>query len=396
MKADLAVVGAGPTGLLLAEEVASHGFEVVVLEEHDEVGVPVHCAGLLSLRGLGFLGLRPRPGLVLNEFRGAVFYSPSGFELTVEAGGPVACVVDRRELDNELAERAEDGGVEIMLGRLVKRIAIGSSGVVLSGPWGSLSCPASAVAEGFKSRLVRQLGLRTIRWDGVLPASQVEVRAEVASEDMVEVHLGSRLAPGFFAWVIPLGDGRARVGLACRGLDPRYALRRFLRRRMGLSVSRPPYSGSVIKCGPIPKSYSGRAIVVGDAAGQAKPTTGGGVVLGGICARLAGRALAKALEAGDLSEEAMSSCERAWREILGPEFKAMARMRSLLDRMPDALLDLALRSLAELGIGRELGRVADMDFHSTVLRALPSLVASSLARWARGPPSSRRWIPGTA
>jgi len=385
LEAEVAVVGAGPTGLLAAREVAKAGLDVAVLEEHEQVGVPVHCAGLLSLRGLEMLGFRRDEDLVLNTFRGAIFYSPSGLRLCIEARRPLACVVDRRALDAELATRAEAEGARLFLGKQVRYISAGEGRVLLKGSWGSMSCLASVVAEGFKSRLVRMLGLRTINWRAVLPASQVEVTARDIDDDFVEVHLGSRVAPGFFAWVIPLGDGRARVGLACRGLDPRKALRAFLKRRFGLKLDRAPYSGSVLKCGPIPKTYSGMVAVVGDAAGQAKPTTGGGVVLGGICAILAGRAVVKALEEGRRS---LASYELAWRRALWSDFKAMLVLRKMLDAMPDRLLDKAILMADEAALSSMAEEKLDMDRQSTFLLALPKYLFTCLLGLARRAPSS--------
>ena len=380
MEAEVAVVGAGPTGLLAAGEVAKAGLDVVVFEEHGQVGVPVHCAGLLSLKGLRALGFREDEDFVLNTFRGAILYSPSGFELRIEAKRPLACVVDRRALDVELASRAESEGARLLLGKQVKHISARGARVFLRGPWGSMSCRASVVAEGFKSRLVRVLGLRTINWRAVLPASQVEVKAPGLEEDFVEIHLSSRVAPGFFAWVIPLGDGKARVGLACRGLDPRKALRSFLKRRFGLAVDRAPYSGSVLKCGPIPKTYSGMVAVVGDAAGQAKPTTGGGVVLGGICAILAGREVVRALEEGRGS---LASYELAWRKALWPDFKAMLALRKMLDAMPDRLVDTAVLLADESALSEMAEEELDMDRQSTFLRALPRYLFACLFGLAR-------------
>ncbi len=373
-EAEVAVVGAGPSGLIAAREMARAGLKVLVFEEHEQVGVPVHCAGLLSIRGLRAIGLDEGASFVLNRFRGATLVSPSGRELHVDIGREVACVVDRRALDSELALEAESEGAIIELGRPVGQVRSGPrGGVEVRGPWGSLSTRACVVAEGFKSRLVRLLGLRTIDWSGVLPSSQVELRAPVLDDDFVEIHVGSNVAPGFFAWVIPLGDGRARIGLASRMVDPRKALRAFLKRRFGLRVSRTPYSGSVLKCGPILKTYSGMVAVVGDAAGQAKPTTGGGVVLGGLCALLAGRTIVRALEEGWRS---LRAYEEAWRRALWPDFRAMLVLRRLLDAMPDGLIEALVRLADEEAVSR-LARGLDMDRQSTILRALPGLLLAS-------------------
>ena len=375
------VVGAGPAGLIAAREAAKRGVDVLVLEEHAQVGLPVECAGLISLRGLKAIGVYwAKKRFVLNELRAATFYSPSGLELRVEAPEPVACVVDRHELDATLAEQAMRAGAEVELGKLVRKVSVRPGGVQLEGDWGSTRCELVIVAEGFRSRLVRQLGLRGLDWRKVLPASQVEVLAPDVDEEGVEVRLGRRIAPGFFAWIIPLGDGRARVGLACRGADPRAMLRAFLKHRFGLRGVRTPYSGSVLKCGPIPKTYAVRALVVGDAAGQAKPTTGGGIVLGGLCASIAGQVAAEAVEAGDFSERFLSSYELRWRRLLGAEFSAMKKLRALLDIMPDGALDMAFVLAKQLRLAERASRIADMDFQSSLLRRLPELVLPLLGR----------------
>ena len=132
------VVGAGPAGLIAAREAAKRGVDVLVLEEHAQVGLPVECAGLISLRGLKAIGVyRAKKRFVLNELRAATFYSPSGLELRVEAPEPVACVVDRHELDVALAEQAMRAGAEVELGKLVRKVSVKPGSVQLKGDWGS-------------------------------------------------------------------------------------------------------------------------------------------------------------------------------------------------------------------------------------------------------------------
>lgn len=375
MQAQVVVVGAGPSGSIAAREAALMNVDVLVLEEHAQIGLPVECAGLLSLRGLKAIGAyRARKSFILNKLRAATFYSPSGLELRVEAPEPIACVVDRHQLDVILAEQAMDAGAEVELGKLVKKIHVSSRGIELKGDWGSMKGELAIIAEGFRSRLVKQLGLRGLSWRDVLPASQVEVPTPDVDEEGVEVHLGRKVAPGFFAWVIPLGDGRSRVGLACKGVDPRTMLRFFLKRRFGLRNVKTSYSGSVLKCGPIPKTYSERALVVGDAAGQAKPTTGGGVVLGGLCASIAGKVAAMAVKAGDFSERFLSSYERKWKRLLGAEFSIMRKLRALLDAMPDEVLDMAFGMARLMRLAERIPEVADMDLQSSLLRGFLRLL----------------------
>ena len=115
MRADVTVIGAGPSGLIAAREVAEKGFDVKVVEEDPEVGVPNHCAGLLSLRGMKEIGVPTDEAFVENYVKGAVFYSPSGLSFTVEKSRYVACVVDRELFDKYLAQKACEAGVDILV-----------------------------------------------------------------------------------------------------------------------------------------------------------------------------------------------------------------------------------------------------------------------------------------
>ena len=130
---------------------------------------------------------------------------------------------------------------------------------------------------------------------------------------MVEVWFGEETAPGFFAWVIPTYEGQARVGLAARGGDPTRLLARFIKKRFNASYPS-PRAGQVLVDGPVSRTSFPGMLLVGDAAGHVKPTTGGGVVLGGLCAIEAGKVASKALESGDISD--MTLVRRGMEEAL--------------------------------------------------------------------------------
>jgi len=370
MDADVVVVGAGPAGLIAAREAAKGGVGVVVLEEHGEVGFPCHCAGLLSLRGLGEIGVPPDADFVLNRVRGAHFFSPSGLSFTVERAEDVACVVDRSLLDKFLARQATEAGAEIRLQSKVHRVRKRDGRMMVEGPWGSLEAGVVVDAEGAASRLVKEMGLTPLEPDGVLPALQFELIDVDVDPAHVEMHLGERVAPHFFAWVIPLSPNRARVGLACRGDDPRERLEEFTKKRFDKCTRLSVSSGLIITCGPIPKTFSDNFLVVGDAAGQVKPTTGGGVILGGICASMAGEVTAEAVKKGAFSSDFLGEYERRWREKLDGEFGAARLARGVLNRLSDKTMDKIFRIILERGLQAELSAKGDMDFQASLLSAL--------------------------
>ncbi|MEM1884804.1 MAG: NAD(P)/FAD-dependent oxidoreductase, partial [Candidatus Jordarchaeales archaeon] len=301
MRCDVVVVGCGPAGSLASLEAAGRGVRVLVLEEHGTIGEPDHCAGLVSVNGLKALGLKVPEECVLNEVYGARFVSPSGEEVIVRRREPQAVVLDRRAFDKWLASIAQDVGVQIMLGRRVTAVSVGRRGAVVSAGGGfEVCCEVVVDAEGCRGRIARAAGLPRPR--GRIPAVQYELSGVCVDEELVELHFGSDLAPGFFAWVIPV-EGGVRVGLGAYS-RPGERLRRFIKRR-GFSGARVVrrMAGVIITGGPVGRTCSGRLLVVGDAAGQVKPTTGGGVVTGGICSKIAGRVAAEAvLLEGDVNK----------------------------------------------------------------------------------------------
>jgi len=368
---DVLVVGAGPAGLIAARGAAKEGVKVVVLEEHGEVGFPCHCAGLLSLKGLREIGVPTVDAdFVQNRVRGAHFFSPSGLSFTVERGEDVACVVDRSLLDRFLARQATDAGAEIRLQSRVQRVRKRDGRMMVEGPWGSVEAGMVIDAEGVASRLIKEMGLTPLGPEGILPALQFELTDVNVDLAHVEMHLGERVASNFFAWVIPLSDNRARVGLACRGDEPRRRLEEFTKKRFDeptrLSVS----SGLIITCGPIPKTFSENFLVVGDAAGQVKPTTGGGVILGSICASVAGEVAAEAAKRGIFSSDFLGEYERRWKERLGREFRATHLARMVLNRLSDKTMDKIFKVILEKGLQGELSAKGDMDFQASLLSAL--------------------------
>ncbi|RLG98792.1 NAD(P)/FAD-dependent oxidoreductase [Candidatus Bathyarchaeota archaeon] len=396
-EADVAVVGAGPTGLIAAREASRRGVNVVVLEEHGEIGVPCHCAGLLSIEGLRRLGIPQDEKFVQNKVRGARFFSPSGLSFTVEKKESVACVVDRRALDNFLAEQASGLGASIRTGFHAEHLRRVDGGiVVLSGRGEALASRVVVDAEGVASRIVGEAGLKTLPRGCVFPALQFDFSGVSLNPDYVEVHLGSRVAPSFFAWVIPLREDAARVGLACKGASPRTYLRRFIKRRFGshghlqVLASR---SGLVVTCGPIEKTYTDNMIVVGDAAGQVKPLTGGGVILGGECALIAGEVAAEAAGEGKTSKGFLERYERMWRRRFGLEFKVTGLARKVLNSLSDRTLDRLFRAVIDGGLDEEASASGDMDMHGwtilrmlrsrEVLKVLPEALRDMLARLRR-------------
>ena len=363
------VVGAGPAGLLAAREIARRGIEVRILEEHPVIGEPNHCAGLLSVEGLRRLGIDPSPGFVQHEITGGRIYSPSGASIEIAGSRTRAYAIDRAAFDRHLADAARGAGAEVETGRRIRGLLIRDGRV--EGVRGRDAYAKVVVdAEGAAGSLAREAGLPPAA--GLLAGVNVEVSGIDVEPHMVEVWLGDVLAPGLFAWVIPLGDGAARCGLACSSGDAFERLKRFLHRRFGSVRFSPPRRGLILTGGPIHRTYLDGLLVAGDAAGQTKPTTGGGVILGGICAIEAGRTAAEGVEADDPSAGFLKRYQRAWREALGREFASMLAARRLVNRLSDERIDRLFDAFRREGLEEKLRGLVDagdMDMQSGVILA---------------------------
>jgi geranylgeranyl reductase family protein len=388
---DAVVVGGGPVGSFAALNFARLGAEVTVFEEHAEIGVPSHCAGHLSIRSLRNLGLYPLSGkIVENTFSQANFYSSMGTELSVRLARPVTCAVNRALFDRYLAEKAEAAGVRYCLSSRVRSLLIDNGfvkGVSVEQKDKREDVPARIVvdAEGISSRLLRQTGLSAFNREGLVYAVEAEVEnVKDVALDAVEVFLGKNYAPGFYAWLIPRLDGTAKVGLATRTGNPKEFLQRLMfkhpvaSKQLGKArITRIAFH-SISLGGPISKAYADGFLAVGDAASQVKPTTGGGVVFGLTCAKIAAQVASEAMRRGDFSSSCLRLYQKRCKDTLGFDVNVMLRMRRFLDALSDEQLDAALRFCARIGLDKTLEDVEEIDFQGRTLLT----VLDKPAMWA--------------
>jgi digeranylgeranylglycerophospholipid reductase len=382
---DALIVGAGPAGSTVAERLARRGHRVLVVEEHPRVGSPVQCAGLVSRRVLDLAGA---DGYVRLPVRGASVFGPGLRSISFKAEEPRAYVIDRGALDVHLADRAARAGAEFRTGTTFRRRAAGASDsetveiASVDGDPSPISARVVIGADGVASAVARAYRLR--RPVEILPAFEAEFPVSPGDPETVEVYLGRTISPGLFGWWIPDGQGGGRVGVAvdADGTSARAYFERLmdhLARRFGKRLANPTgYLVSGIPIGDVPRTHADRCLLVGDAAAQVKPLSGGGIFTGMRCAEIAAEVLDRALSADDFSAEFLAEYDRRWRAEFGEEFRRALYLRRVLARLTDADLDALVDALRSGRLATTIVAFGDIDFPTHVVRQLlaesPSLV----------------------
>jgi digeranylgeranylglycerophospholipid reductase len=381
---DTIVVGGGPCGSFAALNITKQGLSVDVFEEHKEIGMPSHCAGHISIKGLKSLGLFPLSEQILeNTFYGATFHSPNGKTFSIRFPRPVTCAVNRVLFDKYIAEKAQKAGAVYHENSRISSLTIENDMVkgVISNREGKTEKHLTKIvidAEGISSRLLKQTGLPTLDRGKLVNAVQAEVENVKDIEmDTVEVFLGRNYCPGFYAWLIPKKDGNAKVGLAAKRGNPRELLLKLMTKhptaskKLGDARILQTSFHPITLGGPISKAYSEGFLAVGDVASQVKPTTGGGIILGMTCAKIAADVACEAVRKGDVSSETLGAYQQKCDGILGFNMRIMLRIRRMLDSLSDEKIDKIIALCSQLGLDKTLRNVNEIDFQGqTLLQAV--------------------------
>jgi digeranylgeranylglycerophospholipid reductase len=316
---DVIIVGAGPAGSHAAYELASSGYSVAVFEKKSEPGVDGCCTGIISTDCFHSLGLDT--DVVLARASSVKFFSPSGRCLRLQAAKVQAYIVDRLLLDKAMASKARSRGAQYFLSSPVIDISAGKDSIEVEALYSGASerfvTRALVLANGFKPRLPRRLGLGKI--GNFLVGAQAEIEAK--NIDEAEVYFGQEMAPGSFAWVVPISADRAYVGLLAAS-RPKLHLQKFLCNlsSRGRVTSRDvEIRQKAIPVGTLSRSYGNRLLVIGDAAGQVKPTSGGGIYFGHLGAQIAAEVLGEALRSDNLTAGHLSHYQKRWKARMGKE-----------------------------------------------------------------------------
>lgn len=385
MDYDAIIIGAGPVGSSVAETIGREGYNVLILEEHRDIGSPTHCTGKLSVNAFKELNLDAVG--VLNEVKGAIFHSPNSRSFQIERNNAQAYILNRKIFDKFLAEKAVKAGAMLFTEAKAKEFFKTSSSVNVifkhKDETKNLKSRVVVGADGVNSTVARHVGLFSKK----LSKLKIGVQKEFSGVSnlqphIVELYFGRKYAPGFFAWIVPTGNDSARVGLGLSsnlGGNPLKYLENFIKShpiakaKLKGSTSEEETVHIIPTGGVLRQTVTDGFIIVGDAAGQVKSTTGGGLYYGILCAKIAGKIIAKALKLsgkGLLKRKSLLEYERLWREKLYKEIMFSIRARSFLDSLSDAEMDYLFEFIiSNKTLTKELEAKGDIDWQSKLMSA---------------------------
>lgn len=389
---DTVVVGAGPIGGYIAGKIAEKSYKVIIFEKNKQIGKPVNCAGLVSPRVFDLLDIE-KEKVIQNTLLGANIHSPSGDILTIGGNKVHAYAIDRTKFDNEIINKSKEKGAEILLDnnvlsaqKIENHIEISSSKNIEVKT--KLVIGADGPYSKIRDRFILPEPKELLRGIGA------EITNTNLNPDFVEIFVGEKIAPGFFAWIIPTNRNgtNARIGLCISQNtrdSPKFYFQNFLKNKNSIQfldkIKIIKYIGGVIPLGFLKKTYNSNVLVAGDAAAQVKPTSGGGIYTGLLSANYCSRVAIDALEKNNFSSQFLKKYHKMWYSDIGRELFLGMKFRTIFKNLTDKQIDKYIKKFKNPKITEIISEFGDIDYPSklvapllkktpTLIRLIPSII----------------------
>jgi len=370
---DVVVIGAGPIGGYLSKKLSEHGNSVLLVEEHAEIGRPFQCAGLVTPSAMHAVEAYDT---VVADVDGALIHGPSGTLVPVGREGELRTyVVCRKRFDQTVVQQGLEAGSDLLLESQPVSADVQSDGVVVeiknqrTNEIKTLRCKLLIGCDGAHSWVRRRFKMGHPK--EMMIGFQTEVVGYEGKNRWLEMYSGSKISPGFFAWVIPSGNGTHRIGLWSKAelLDGKTALDCYndLLEHPLWKDRFENITETARYCGPVPsgmirRPFKDRVMVIGDAAGMAKPTTGGGLGPGFKQISSIADNLVKHINANKLTEKDLKSITKvSWPKMKKEQDRARALRDLLVSTRTDEELDNHFANFAKPEVIKLINEVGDIE-----------------------------------
>ena len=374
---DAVVAGGGPVGGFVAKKIATEGFKVAIFEEHKKIGEPLKCAGLITSRVFDFLEF-PQKIVVQNEIKGAHIHSPSGHILTIGGDRVHALVIDRTSFDREIINHSVEQDVEVFLENKISSLKKLKKHIELkTSQNNNVKCKLLIGADGPHSKVREWFNLP--QPTEILNGIGAEITNTNLDPNFIEIFVGNNIAPGFFAWIIPTTKKgtEARIGLCTRQDShhpPKHYFSNFFKNKYASpfleNVETIRKIGATVPLGALKKTFESNVMLVGDAAAQVKPTSGGGIYTGLLCANHCAHVAIKALNKNDFSSHRLKEYHRLWSADIGRDLSLGMRFRTIFKNLNDEQLDKYVKKFQNQKITEIITEYGDIDYPSKLVKPL--------------------------
>lgn len=384
MKYDVVVVGAGPAGSMATKTLAEAGLNVVMLEKRQEIGDPIRCAEAVSKSGLKDL-VEVDPRWIAADLEGSRVFAPDGISIVLseeQSGGKAGYVLERKIFDRALAMEAARAGAKVMVktraqGLLRSDGKICGVSAIRSGEAFRIEAPLVIGADGVESKVGRWAGIdTTLKPKDISTCAQFLVEDESIDPKYCEFYFGNKVAPGAYAWIFPKGENAANVGLGVLGSrssgtgEPLRLLQEFMKSHLPRGKVIEMNAGGVPVAPQLETMTTDGVMLVGDAAHQSDPLTGGGIISGMTAGVIAGEVAADAISGGDVKRASLKDYEDRWKEPHGNRLQRHYDLKEFFIKLTDEDLNVLFHSLA----GEDTVRMDLRDMLKSLLKLNPKLL----------------------
>ena len=385
---DVIVVGGGPSGSMSAMEIAKAGYSVCILEKDRDIGMPVRCGEAIGYTGLTQF-FSPKPEWIASEIKGAKLIAPKNIELNIPFRNETGFILNRRIFDYDLSRIAVGYGAEVYTKSYVKKLIIENDfvkGVVLNHLDKEIKINAKIVigADGIESRVGRWGNIKTsVKMKDMESCVQYSVANIHVKGDQMIMYVGQEYAPGGYLWIFPKGDGLANIGI---GISGKYSKNKSAKRYIDdfIQNNYPDVSILTSVCGGVPCSKPNKSpinnglMLVGDAAHQINPMTGGGIASGMRGGQIAGEIAVKGLEKDDYSKDMLKLYPKKIFKTFGKTHERFYRIKETINQLTDDDLTYIAKQVSKI----PSDKVGLSDVFKSAVYKKPSLIIDVLKVFA--------------